>query len=123
MLTDDLKTRARMYLWVTLLCGATAAMMQLFLAGTGEIRTYAERQLDDSLRARAHQEVAYCFTNGDPPMTSTMWYCGLLESLPRDSKRRLSSELRRSIRSGSLPSRRAWKASVSEEMYGYRARG
>ncbi len=31
MLTYDLKTRARMYLWVTLLCGATAAMMQLFL--------------------------------------------------------------------------------------------
>ena len=56
-------------------------------------------------------------------MTSTRWYCGLLEGLPGDSKRRLSSELRRSIRCGSLPSRRAWKASVSEAMYGYRARG
>jgi hypothetical protein len=32
-------------------------MMQLFLAGTGEIRNYAERQLDDALRARVHQEV------------------------------------------------------------------
>ena len=47
-------------------------------------------------------------------MTSTRWHCGLLEGLPRDGKRRLSSELRRSIRSGSLPSRRAWKAPVSE---------
>lgn len=57
MLTYDLKTRARMYLWVTLLCGATTAMMQLFLAGTGEIQNYAERQLDDAVRARVHQEV------------------------------------------------------------------
>ena len=57
MLTYDLKTRARMCLWVTLLCGATTAMMQLFLAGTGEIRNYAERQLDDAVRARVHQEV------------------------------------------------------------------
>ena len=56
-------------------------------------------------------------------MTSTRWYCGLLEGLPGDSKRRLSSELRRSIRSGSLPSKRAWKASGSEAMYGCRARG
>ncbi|MFP6646828.1 MAG: hypothetical protein VCF24_25195 [Candidatus Latescibacterota bacterium] len=47
-------------------------------------------------------------------MTSTRWHCGLLEGLPRDGKRRLPSELRRSIRSGSLPSRRAWKAPVSE---------
>ena len=48
-----------MYLWVTLLCGATAAMMQLFLAGTGEIRNYAERQLDDAVQlvlcAKRHQ--------------------------------------------------------------------
>lgn len=50
MLTYDLKTRARMCLWVTLLCGATAAMMQLFLAGTGEIQNYAERQLDDAVQ-------------------------------------------------------------------------
>ena len=56
MLTYDLKTRARMYLWVTLLCGATAAMMQLFLAGTGEIRNYAERQLDDAVQDDAVQD-------------------------------------------------------------------
>ena len=59
MLTYDLKTRARMCLWVTLLCGATTAMMQLFLAGTGEIRNYAERQLDDAVQlvlcAKRHQ--------------------------------------------------------------------
>ncbi len=59
MLTYDLKTRARMCLWVTLLCGATTAMMQLFLAGTGEIQNYAERQLDDAVQlvlcAKRHQ--------------------------------------------------------------------
>ncbi len=59
MLTYDLKTRARMCLWVTLLCGATAAMMQLFLAGTGEIQNYTERQLDDAVQlvlcAKRHQ--------------------------------------------------------------------
>ncbi len=55
-------------------------------------------------------------------MMSTRWYCGLLLDLPPDSRRRLSSELRRSIRSGSLPSRRSWRATVSEAMYGYRVR-
>ena len=56
MLTYDLKTRARMYLWVTLLCGATAAMMQLLFAGNGEVRNYAERQLDEAVRASIHGE-------------------------------------------------------------------
>ena len=59
MLTYDLKMRARMCLWVTLLCGATTAMMQLFLAGTGEIQNYTERQLDDAVQlvlcAKRHQ--------------------------------------------------------------------
>ncbi len=53
----ELKTRLRMYLWVTLLCGAAAVGMQLFLAGTGEFRNYAERQLDNAVRASLHQEV------------------------------------------------------------------
>ena len=56
MLTYDLKMRARMCLWVTLLCGATTAMMQLFLAGTGEIQNYAERQLDDAVQDDAVQD-------------------------------------------------------------------
>ncbi len=53
----ELKTRLRMYLWVTLLCGAGAVGMQLFLAGTGEFRNYAERQLDSAVRVGLHQEV------------------------------------------------------------------
>ena len=52
--TYELKTRLRMYLWVTLLCGAGAVGMQLFLAGTGEFRNYAERQLDSAVRAGLH---------------------------------------------------------------------
>ena len=53
---------------------------------------------------------------------NTRWYCGLLLDLPTSSRRRLSSQLRRCIRSGSLPSRRGWKATVSEAMYGYMRR-
>jgi hypothetical protein len=51
-------------------------------------------------------------------MIGTRWYCGLLTELPADSRRRLSAELRRSIRSGSLPTRRAWRTAISEAMYG-----
>mgnify|MGYP006417571777 CR=1 FL=1 len=50
---------------------------------------------------------------------STRWYCGLLADLPSDSQRRLSTQLRRSIRSGVLPSRRDWRATVNQAMYGY----
>ncbi|MDA0337584.1 MAG: hypothetical protein O2782_20660 [bacterium] len=53
----QLRTRSRMYLLVTLLCGAAAAGLQLFLAGTGEFRNYAERHLDSTVRAAVHQEV------------------------------------------------------------------
>lgn len=55
-------------------------------------------------------------------MNGTRWYCGLLEDLPKDSRRRLSAHLRRSIRSGALPSRREWRAMVGQATYGYRAR-
>jgi hypothetical protein len=44
---DQLRTRIRMYVWVTLLCGASAAFLQMFLAGTGEFRNYAEQRLDE----------------------------------------------------------------------------
>lgn len=54
--TYELKTRIRMYLWVTMLCGAAAGMMQVFLAGTGEFRNYAEQQLDGAVRAAVQQE-------------------------------------------------------------------
>ncbi len=55
--TYQLRTRLRMYLLVTLLCAAAAAGLQMFLAGTGEFRNYAERQLDSTVRAAVHQEV------------------------------------------------------------------
>jgi hypothetical protein len=55
-------------------------------------------------------------------MISTRWYCGLLEGLPQDSRRRLSAQLRRSLRAGCPPSRRAWRAMVEGSLYGYRAR-
>jgi len=57
MRSYELRTRIRMYLWVTLLCGASAAALQLFLAGTGDFRNYAERQLDEAVGTAVHREV------------------------------------------------------------------
>lgn len=51
-------------------------------------------------------------------MISTRWYCGLLLDLPESRRRRLSMQLRRCIRNGVMPSRRAWKATVTEALYG-----
>ena len=49
---------------------------------------------------------------------STRWHAQLLEGLPPDSRRRLSSQLRRSGRAGSPPTRRAWTLTVQQEVNG-----
>ncbi len=54
--TYELKTRARMYLLLTLLCGVAAGLLQLFLAGTNEFHNYAEQQLDGAVRAAVQEQ-------------------------------------------------------------------
>lgn len=54
--TYEAKSRIRMYLLVTVLCGAAAALMQVFLAGTSQFSNYAEEQLDSAVRGAVHQE-------------------------------------------------------------------
>ena len=55
-------------------------------------------------------------------MPNTRWYSSLLEGLPPESRRRLSTQLRRSMRTGSLPSRRAWQTTVQQASGLYRVR-
>ena len=52
---------------------------------------------------------------------STRWYVSQLQQLPPDARRRLTMQLRRSLRSGSCPSRRQWMAAVRQAYGGYRA--
>ena len=49
---------------------------------------------------------------------STRWHVQLLEGLPPDSRRRLSKQLRRSVRAGSPPTQRAWAQTVQQEVNG-----
>lgn len=51
---------------------------------------------------------------------STRWYVSQLEELPPDAKRRLSMQLRRSLRAGSPPTRRQWKSTIQNAYGGYR---
>lgn len=55
--TYPLKTRARMYLLVTLTCGLAALALQWLLAGAGEMRNYAELQLESAVRGAVQEEV------------------------------------------------------------------
>ena len=55
--TNEIKTRARMYLLVTLFCGTCAVIMQMFLPGTGKIRNFAEQRLDGAVRVNLNQQV------------------------------------------------------------------
>lgn len=41
-----LPERVRVYLLVVAVCGVSAALMQLFLSGTGRPRNYAEARLE-----------------------------------------------------------------------------
>ena len=50
---------------------------------------------------------------------STRWYLNQLESLPSDSRRRLSQQLRRYLRNGSPPSRREWRLAVEQAFSHY----
>lgn len=63
--TYQLRTRIRMYLLVTLVCGLSALMLQWFLAGADEFRNYAERQLDGAVRAAVHDEVSRMATENN----------------------------------------------------------
>lgn len=53
-------------------------------------------------------------------MPNTRWYSSLLEGLPPTSRRRLSTQLRRSVRTDSLPSRRSWRNTVERAASAYR---
>ena len=48
------------------------------------------------------------------------WYQSQLEGLPPDSRRRLTCQLRRSIRLGGLPSKREWRTAVQNALGSYR---
>ena len=48
------------------------------------------------------------------------WYKSQLEGLPPDSRRRLTSQLRRSVRGGDLPSKRQWRTTVQNALGIYR---
>jgi len=52
---------------------------------------------------------------------STRWYMSQLDALPPETRRRLSMQLRRSLRSGSPPSRREWTSTVKQAYGGHRA--
>ena len=56
--TFHLRSRTRMYLLVTIACGISAGLMQLFLAGTDEFKNYAERRLEQTVRDAVATEVA-----------------------------------------------------------------
>ena len=47
-----------MYLVVTVVCGASAALMQLFLSGTSRAKNHAELRLENAVQAAVHSEVA-----------------------------------------------------------------
>jgi hypothetical protein len=46
-----------MCLLITLFCGTCAVIMQMFLAGTGKIRNFAEQRLDGAVRVNLNQQV------------------------------------------------------------------
>lgn len=48
------------------------------------------------------------------------WYKSQLDTLPPDSRKRLSTQLRRNIRASGLPSRREWRQTVQRALGGYR---
>ena len=50
---------------------------------------------------------------------STRWYVSQLEKLPPETRRRLSMQLRRSMRAGSPPSRRQWTFTIQHACGGY----
>ena len=47
-------------------------------------------------------------------MLQLRWYRAQLESLPNDSKQKMTQELMRAMRRGSLPSKRDWKYAVQK---------
>ena len=49
------------------------------------------------------------------------WYKSQLDLLPPDSRKRLSNELRRTMRVRGLPSRRQWRQTVQQALGSYRA--
>ena len=48
------------------------------------------------------------------------WYKSQLDLLPPDSRKRLSNELRRTMRGGTMPSRREWRQAVQQAIGSYR---
>ena len=47
-------------------------------------------------------------------MLKLRWYRSQLERLPTDSKQKMTQELMRAMRRGSLPSKREWKYAVQK---------
>ena len=51
MIAVPLKDRVRMYLLVTLVCAILALAFRFFLTGPGQMRNYAEEQLDTAVNS------------------------------------------------------------------------
>jgi hypothetical protein len=52
-------------------------------------------------------------------MMNLRWYKTELTRLPPESRKRLSNQLRRQLRIGSLPTKRQWRGLVEQALGGY----
>ena len=53
-----LRTRPRMYLVVTLMCGMSALLLQFMLSGASQFKNYAELRLESAVQGAVHTEIS-----------------------------------------------------------------
>ena len=66
-MSGSLRTRLRMYLLVTLVCGASALLVEIVVSSTSELRDYANRRIDSAVRKAVQSEVAQATRSGEQP--------------------------------------------------------
>ena len=57
-MSGSTRSRLQMYLLVTLICGASALLVELLVASTSDMRGYANRQINSVVSKAVRAEVA-----------------------------------------------------------------